>query len=57
MMTSAPDRAMIILLVAEAVQAGARQRLACELLNITERTLERWKHPDGPPEDQRPIAP
>lgn len=48
---------MIILLVAEAVQAGARQRLACELLNITERTLERWKHPDGPPEDQRPIAP
>lgn len=55
MMTSTPDRALIISLVAEAVQAGARQRCACEVLNITERTLERWKSPDNPAQDQRPI--
>ena len=55
-MTSTPDRVLIIKLVAETVQAGARQRLACEVLNITERTLERWKSPDTPPDDQRPIV-
>lgn len=54
-MTSTPDRVMIISLVAEAVQAGARQRLACEVLNITERTLERWKSPNTPHDDQRPV--
>jgi transposase InsO family protein len=34
----------VIKLVAEAVKAGARQRLACEEVGIDERTLQRWKN-------------
>ena len=44
-MTSASDRVLIIKLVNEAVQAGARQSKACEELGLTTRTLQRWTHP------------
>ncbi len=30
-------------LIKEAVEAGARQHKACKILNISERTLQRWK--------------
>ncbi len=33
----------ILGLVAEAVEAGARQQPACELIGLSERTLERWR--------------
>jgi len=43
---------MCIELVGEAVEAGARRWKACEILGISERTLQRWeKEPEG--EDQR----
>ncbi len=34
---------MILTLVDEAVQAGARQRPACETLELTVRTVQRWR--------------
>ena len=34
---------MALELIDEAVEAGARQARACETLEITERTLRRWK--------------
>ena len=37
-------------LIDEAVQAGARQRSACEVLGLLERTLQRWRRS---PEDRR----
>ncbi len=37
------DRQMAIDLIAEAVDEGARQRKACEVLSISTRTLCRWK--------------
>lgn len=41
------DRLNCINLVAEAVQMGARQVKACEMLDISVRTLERWrKYPE-----------
>lgn len=55
-MTSASDRAIIIKLVAEAVQSGARQSKACEELGLTTRTLQRWLHPNAPSADKRPSA-
>jgi putative transposase len=41
------QRAQALELVTEANDAGARKRLACELLGLTIRTLERWEKEDG----------
>lgn len=41
------DRAQAIKLVKEACDNGARKHRACELLEISVRTLERWEHDDG----------
>ncbi len=38
---------MLLELVDEAVANGARQYKACELLNIDERTLQRWRKPEN----------
>jgi transposase InsO family protein len=43
----------VIRLVAEAVKAGARQRLACEHFGIPARTLQRWQKQE---EDRRGVA-
>lgn len=43
-------------LVDEAVDAGARQFMACAELGMTTRTLQRWKQPNTPDEDQRPLV-
>lgn len=41
-MISAPDRALAIELINEAVKNGARRCKACSLIGITERTYFRW---------------
>ena len=43
-MISAKERERALLLISEAVCSGARERLACELVGISERTLLRWKN-------------
>jgi len=55
-MISVSDRRTAIMLVEEATQAGARQKIACQELGINERTLQRWKNESTPLEDQRPIV-
>jgi putative transposase len=43
--------------VTEAVIAGARKRKACEMTNISIRTLQRWSDEDGcVGSDKRPDA-
>ena len=41
------DRQQAVLLINEACTAGARQHKACEVLDITQRTYQRWSHPEG----------
>ena len=53
---SAPNRKMAIELIEEATAAGAREKVACEELGITQRTLQRWRSADNPLEDGRPNA-
>lgn len=52
-MISAPDRQATIALIGQAVQAGARQALACRELGLSVRTLQRWQHQAA---DGRPHA-
>ena len=52
-MTSLVERGQIITLVQEAMDAGARQARACTVININERTLQRWQV-DRSRGDQRP---
>lgn len=42
-MTSLAQRHAILILIAEAVSAGARCARACELLGVSTRTLARWR--------------
>jgi putative transposase len=55
-MISASDRSNAIQLVKEAVTGGAREKMACKELGISQRTLQRWRSDLTPPDDQRPIA-
>lgn len=55
-MISTSDRQSAITLIREAVQAGAREVMACKELGITQRTLQRWRRGDQTREDQRPHA-
>lgn len=41
------ERAQILILVAEAVETGARQEAAAEVLGLTTRTLQRWRTQDA----------
>ena len=58
-MISTPDRQETMTLIEQAVQAGARQTLACRELGVSARTLQRWQHQaaDGRPNAQRPAPP
>lgn len=49
-MIAASDRRNALQLIDQAVTAGARQHLACELLGLSERTVQRWRHT---PKDKR----
>jgi putative transposase len=53
---SASDRRTAIKLIDEATKAGAREKMACEELGISQRTLQRWRSEKKPLEDQRPNA-
>jgi putative transposase len=55
-MISPSDRALAVELIQEANQNGARLAKACEELNISVRTYERWVAESGVKEDQRPLA-
>ena len=56
-MISTPDRRRIITLINEAVAAGARLLRACDVLNLSIRTIQRWRRKDGSVrEDARPGA-
>ncbi len=52
-MIAYPDRKNYCELIEEAVQNGARQKLACELVGITARTYQRWNQGEELSEDQR----
>ncbi len=41
-MTGLPEREQVMAMVADAVVAGARQERACEVISLSERTLQRW---------------
>lgn len=56
-MISPSDRALVVELIQEANQNGARLAPSCRELNISVRTYERWVSEGGIKEDQRPIAP
>lgn len=43
-MTALPERGQVMALVAEAIVAGARQDRACEVISLSERTLQRWQN-------------
>jgi putative transposase len=55
-MISPSDRALVVELIQEASRNGARLAPACEELNISVRTYERWVSEGGVKEDQRPIV-
>lgn len=44
MMTALPERDQVMAMVAEAIVAGARQERACEVISLSERTLQRWQN-------------
>lgn len=43
-MTALPQRDQVMVLVAEAIVAGASQARACEVISLSERTLQRWQN-------------
>lgn len=55
-MISASDRSRAIELIKEAVANGAREKMACKELGVSQRTLQRWRSDQTPLEDQRPVA-
>ena len=55
-MISAPDRQRAISLVTEAKQAGVCTEKACEELEISLRTYQRWSSEEGVKGDARPQA-
>lgn len=54
-MTSTLVRKKVIMLVDEAVENGARETKACEIMGISHRTLTRWRK-DNERQDKRPIC-
>ena len=53
-MTGLTERGQVMVLVAEAIDAGARQDRACMAISLSERTLQRWQR-DELRGDQRPV--
>ncbi len=56
-MISTPDRQTAIVLIDDAVMAGARRAKACSELEISERTLRRWTKDGEVRPDRRPLVP
>jgi len=53
-MTAHEERKQVIGLLNEAITAGARQAQACEVLGLSERTVQRWQTGETIHCDQRP---
>jgi len=53
-MTAHEERKKVIVLLNESISAGARQAHACEVLGLSERTLQRWQTGETVHCDQRP---
>lgn len=53
-MTTLSERGQVMVLVSEAIVAGARQGPACAAISLSERTLQRWQR-DRLCGDQRPM--
>lgn len=56
-MISTPHRQTAVILINEAVTAGARRIKACAELEISDRTLRRWTKDGVVQPDQRPLVP
>jgi hypothetical protein len=56
-MISTPDRHTAVVLINDAITAGARRAKACFELEISDRTLRRWTKDGQLHADQRPLAP
>ena len=54
-MISTQDRSIAVELINEARENGARLKPACEILNITDRTYQRWTQDGKINQDQRPL--
>ena len=52
-MSDAQQRKDLLELIQEACMGGARQAQACAQIGLSERTLQRWQHPDGQGGDRR----
>jgi len=55
-MTSLPDRQEAVALIAQAQRDGARLDNACDVLNVSVRTYQRWTRQGRITADQRPVA-
>ena len=51
-----PERQKLVGWINEAVEAGARQRPACEEAGISQRTFQRWTQDGQIKEDRRPLV-
>jgi putative transposase len=54
-MTGHEERKQVIALLKESTTAGARRTKACEVLGLSERTLQRWQAGGDIRCDQRPL--
>jgi transposase InsO family protein len=54
-MTTHEERNQVLVLLYESVTAGARRAKACEVLGLSERTLQRWQTDGTVHCDQRPL--
>jgi len=54
-MTTHEERKQVIVLLNESLTAGARRAKACEVLGLSERTLQRWQTGEAVRCDQRPL--
>jgi putative transposase len=51
-----PERQKLVSWINEAVGDGARKRLACEEVGVSQRTIQRWTQDGQIKEDQRPLV-
>ena len=54
-MTAYEERKQVIVLLNESITQGARQAQACEVLGLSERTLQRWQTGETVQCDRRPL--
>jgi hypothetical protein len=54
-MTTHEERKQVLVLLNESIAAGARRANACEVLGLSQRTLQRWQTGAAVRCDQRPL--